>query len=54
MEFGGDTGIDADYAPNGYVCFECGDYIEVGEEVLVDKYMHCKECAKEKEKKEKS
>lgn len=51
MQFGGDTGIDADYLPDGacFVCHKCDDEIERGEEVEIDTYIYCPECAKEKQ-----
>ena len=49
--FGGDTGVDADYLPDGdnWVCYECSDDIELGEEVEIDCHYYCPECAKEKQ-----
>jgi len=47
MSSGGDTGIDADFCGDGYVCFECSDDIELGDEVELNHYIYCPECAKE-------
>jgi hypothetical protein len=48
--FGGDTGVDADYLPDGdnFVCQGCDDDIERGHEVEIDHKLYCPECAKEK------
>lgn len=47
MKFGGDTGIDADFAPNGYVCQGCEDDIKLGEEEEINQAMFCPVCAEE-------
>jgi len=46
---GGDTGVDADFAHDGYVCYvctECCEDIDIGEEVEVYSYLYCPECVK--------
>jgi len=48
--FGGDTGIDADYAPDGYICQDCDDDIELGEETLIGQEMFCPDCVEKRVK----